>query len=267
MSKQKIKSVFIKIEWFLSSQLGLNLRIFFLALRGVPKFLYDLFLFRRTYEGRMGLMPCLHDWYEEAGVTKSEYFWQDLFVSQLVNLANPERHVDVGSRIDGFVAHIASFRDCEVFDVRPIDATIPRITFRQANVMDSESLPANLSAGYCDSLSCLHAIEHFGLGRYGDPLSPKGYQFGIYNMVKLLRRNGVFYLSAPIGVERVEFNAHRVFDPREIVLVTINAGMSLQKLFVIDPTHGPEPVPIDADAIARLASHNYQLGLFVFKKV
>jgi hypothetical protein len=33
--------------------------------------------------------------------------------------------------------------------------------------------------GYCDSLSCLHALEHFGLGRYGDPIDPRGHEKGI----------------------------------------------------------------------------------------
>ncbi len=48
-------------------------------------------------------MPCLHDWYEEGGTTKSEYFWQDLLVGRMIYAANPARHVDIGSRVDGFV--------------------------------------------------------------------------------------------------------------------------------------------------------------------
>ena len=38
----------------------------------------------------------------------------------MIYAARPEKHVDVGSRVDGFVAHVASFREIEVFDVRPI---------------------------------------------------------------------------------------------------------------------------------------------------
>jgi len=37
--------------------------------------------------------------------------------------------VDIGSRVDGFVAHVASFREIEVFDVRPISAQIPASSF------------------------------------------------------------------------------------------------------------------------------------------
>ncbi|MBV5330073.1 MAG: DUF268 domain-containing protein, partial [Chlorobium sp.] len=55
--------------------------------------------------------------------------------------------------------------------------------------------PSEKLRSYCDSLSCLHALEHFGLGRYGDPIDPHGYADGLRNMVKILRQGGLFYLS------------------------------------------------------------------------
>jgi SAM-dependent methyltransferase len=58
----------------------------------------------------------------------------------------------------------------------------------------------------------LHAIEHFGLGRYGDPVDYFGYLKAIENISRILRDNGTFYFSVPIGPQRVEFNAHRVFS-------------------------------------------------------
>ena len=65
---------------------------------------------------------------------------------------------------------------------------------------------------YCDSLSCLHALEHFGLGRYGDPVNYDGYILGINNLYRILRAGGKLYISVPIGPQRIEFNAHRVFS-------------------------------------------------------
>jgi hypothetical protein len=64
-----------------------------------------------------------------------------------------------------------------------------------------------------DSLSCLHALEHFGLGRYGDPVDYLGWQKGLSNMTAMLELGGILYLSVPTGsIQRVEFNAHRVFS-------------------------------------------------------
>lgn len=262
-----MKTTLIKLYWILSTQFGLDPRRFFRSLRGIPAYFRDRSTFRRGYGGKMNLMPCLHDRYAEGGTTKSEYFWQDLLVARAIYEANPIRHVDIGSRVDGFVAHVASFRECEVFDVRAITTRVPGVVFRQADLMNLASLPIIEGIGYCDSLSCLHAIEHFGLGRYGDPINPTGCQSGITNMAKLLQPGGTYYLSTPIGEERVEFNANWVFDPRSIVQCAEVAGLALQRLIVITPENGPQESSIDANALADLALERYQLGLFIFKKI
>ena len=121
----------------------------------------------------------------------------------------PRRHIDVGSRVDGFVAHLATFRAVEAIDVRPLTSTTPNIQFLCADLMSE--LPKSL-IGATDSLSCLHAIEHFGLGRYGDPLNFEGHLRGLSNLRQMLEPQGVLYLSTPISRrQRIEFNAHRVF--------------------------------------------------------
>ena len=258
----KLKTRLIKIHWILSSQLGLDPMILFRSLRGLPVYLRDWVSFRKNHKGKMKFMPCLHDRYEEAGATKSEYFWQDFLVARAIHEARPVKHVDVGSRIDGFAAHVASFREIEIFDVRRVTMVIPGMVFRVADLMN----PVTIQKGYCDSLSCLHAIEHFGLGRYGDPINPLGYQLGIANMAQLLQPHGTFYLSTPIGRERVEFNANWVFDPRSIVRCAESNGLTLQKLIVITSANGYEESAYDEETFARLAARHYQLGLFIFKK-
>lgn len=261
-----IKAVLIKIHWLASSQFGFDPRILLRSLRGLPVYFRDWVSFRKTFAGKIKLMPCLHDRYEEGGATKSEYFWQDLLVARAVHEANPNKHVDIGSRVDGFVAHVASFRGIEVFDVRQISTVVPGVVFRQADLMDPDSLPISNEVGYCDSLSCLHALEHFGLGRYGDPINPVGYQRGLANMAKLLQPGGTFYLSTPIGRERVEFNANWVFDPRNIVSYAEAQGLELKQLSVITGTKGAQASGIDAESLAALALPHYQLGLFIFTK-
>jgi hypothetical protein len=131
--------------------------------------------------------------------------------------------------------------------------------------MDSSSLPI-IPGGYCDSLSCLHAIEHFGLGRYGDPINPIGYQRGIANMAELLQPGGTFYLSMPIGQERVEFNANWVFAHRSIVNCAKAVDMTLLKLIIITSLNGREEKAIDAETLEELSLESYQLGLFIFSK-
>ena len=54
--------------------------------------------------------PVFSDRRDLSGVASGHYFHQDLLVARKIYQRNPERHVDVGSRVDGFVAHVATFR-------------------------------------------------------------------------------------------------------------------------------------------------------------
>lgn len=262
----KIKSYIIKTH-FLFSQFGIDFIKFLNSLRSLPFFIYDFLKFKKNYKGSLKLFPCLHDRYEEAGIAKSEYFWQDLLVAKWVQNAAPKKHVDIGSRIDGFVAHVASFRKIEVFDIRPINISIPGVKFNKINLMDFNSLSGIYKEdGYCDSLSCLHAIEHFGLGRYGDPINPNGYKIGIENMAKLLRSGGYFYLSTPIGKQRVEFNANWVFDPRTILNIAKENRLELKKLTIYNHIDGVYEIDINDTNISKLSKQHYNLGIFTFIK-
>ena len=154
----------------------------------------------------------LFDYFDSAGNDKGHYFHQDLLVAKLIHENKPKRHVDIASRVDGFVAHVASFREIEVIDVRPLHKSKhENIKFRQADLMNP------LDLGKTDSISCLHAIEHFGLGRYADPIDVNGHNKGITNLVNLVSNSGRLYISFPIGQkDEVYFNAHRLFKASTI---------------------------------------------------
>lgn len=201
----------------ISSATGLNPLQFYRFLRGIPHYLSDRRKFRKLwdessskfeFEFRDGVSFSA-DRFESAGATRGHYFIQDLYVAQRIFQSNPARHVDVGSRIDGFVAHVAAFRSLDVLDVRPLQSPSENIHFHQVDLMDLD--PNWISC--TDSLSCLHALEHFGLGRYGDPLDPDGWQTGLLSLFNMLASGGTLYLSVPTGrTQRVEFNAQRVFS-------------------------------------------------------
>src|ERR1043165_3951997 len=78
--------------------------------------------------------PCFHDRAASAGVASGHYFHQDLLVARRNYERKPAKHVDVGSSVEGFVAHVAAFRDIEVFDIRPLVNKTAGITFVQKNI-------------------------------------------------------------------------------------------------------------------------------------
>ena len=251
-----------RLYWFFSVQFGVDPKSMFRFFCGLPRYIRDLIRFRSGYFGRLEIMPCLHDRYGEGGMINNEYFWQDLLVAKMIFKAKPVRHVDIGSRVDGFVSHIASFREIEVFDVRPIMAQIPGVIFRQADLMK----PLEGMNGYCDSLSCLHALEHFGLGRYGDLINPKGFEDALANMACLLKENGVFYLSVPIGIDRVEFNANRVFNHQIIINLANQNSLKLTKVMVIKQGGRVEEFAPDESQLNVLSNQRYTLVIFIFLK-
>lgn len=239
--------------------LGVDVRAT-LSLRHMRRYLTQYREFRRL-GGQIGARhPILTDYDEQAGAAAGHYFHQDLLVASAIHHHAPSRHIDIGSRLDGFVAHVASFRRIEVMDVRHLqDTGHPNIAFLRADLMD----PASASHACTDSLSCLHAIEHFGLGRYGDPLDPAGHLKGFRNMVRMVAPGGRFYISFPVGRETiVHFNAHRVFHPEEILSWPGSEQLNLVRFDLVDDKGKLRRRANWADAVAL----RYGCGIYTFEK-
>lgn len=216
--------------------LGVNPLTTLNTLRGLPFYLRDLFELRR--QRRRSDMPfafgpafvCVGEKFAQGGTARGDYFHQDLLVARRIHQHAPRRHVDVGSRVDGFVAHVAVFRPIEVLDIRPLASRVPNLHFLQGDLM--QPLPPALVA-CTDSLSCLHALEHFGLGRYGDPVDHDGWRKGLANLTRMVQPGGRLYLSTPIGPQRIEFNAHRVFALRTL-LDSVAADFEVDRVSYVD---------------------------------
>jgi hypothetical protein len=129
------------------------------------------------------LYPCLTDRFDEMGSASGHSFHRDLLVARLIYQANPVRHIDVCS-IDGFVAHLAAL-GVEVFDIRSLPIDAKGITFLQMDIMQ----PNDELADCTDSLSCLHVLKHFGLGRCGNPIDYEGHRKGIFELRKSARNS------------------------------------------------------------------------------
>lgn len=256
-----------RLNWFLTEQVGINLLRILKFPAGLVRYLKDYQTFRRKIAGQVPenvfLWPCMHDWYDQAGATKNEYFWQDLFVAKMIHDAAPVKHVDVGSRLDGFVAHLASFREVEVFDIRPLKAAIPGVTFRQADMMKTESILED----YADSVSCLHAIEHFGLGRYGDPIDVFGSQRGLASLARMVKPGGILYLSCPFGKNAVYFNAHRTIDPMTMTHWAAEYGLRRKSLYIFDSVNQVFVQPINDDGMNKMTDvKDFTLAFYIFEK-
>ena len=180
-------------------QCGINL-LKFKNVKYIIKYFRDYLKFSKLSKIDL-IFPILGEHKEKSSTVIKHYFNQDLLVASYIYKDNPKKHVDVGSRIDGFVAHVATFRKIEVFDIRDNNFQFKNIRFKRKDISKIDKGLIN----YCDSLSCLHTLEHFGLGRYGDQLDPNGHIKGFKNLVKILKTGGTFYISFPISDKNLTY--------------------------------------------------------------
>lgn len=246
---------------------GFDPILFLNALRGLPSYFLE-FLKLRKQKGKDAIFtfgpiyPVFGDKFSQSGTMSGHYFHQDLFIARKIFENNPNRHIDIGSRTDGFVAHVSVFRKIEILDIRENLSIVHNISFRKANLM---VLPDDL-INVCDSISSLHAIEHFGLGRYGDPIDYNGYLKAIANITKILQTGGKFYFSVPIGKQRIEFNAHRVFSVRFLLDLFNNNFILNSFSFVDDNGSFNENVELTEIKIDRNFGCYYGCGIFELTK-
>ena len=147
------------------------------------------------------------------------YFYQDLIVSKKIFKNNPNKHLDIGSRIDGFISTLTVFRKIDYIDILPLDIDIDNLKFMKMDITDSGFDIAD----YYDSISCLHVIDHIGLPRYSNQkLDFYGPQKALKNIYKALKKGGVLYLSVPIGKNVIEFNANYVFSIKYLLDILDN---------------------------------------------
>lgn len=101
--------------------------------------------------------PCLDDWGKNAG-SLGVYFWQDLWCARKIYQSRPTEHYDIGSRLDGFIAHVLPFMPVTMIDIRPLPQKIEGLKFIQADATNLEGIADKSII----SLSSLCAPEHFG---------------------------------------------------------------------------------------------------------
>lgn len=232
------------------------------ALRYLPRYVREARRYARMARGttfRLALReaePILGDFRAAAGVASGHYFHQDLWAARRIFERRPARHVDIGSRIDGFVAHVLTFMPVTIVDIRPLRSHVDGLTFLQA---DASNLTA-IGTGSVESISSLHALEHIGLGRYGDEVNARGCFSAMSELSRVLAPGGRLYVGLPVGRERVRFNSERIFDPRTVIEAF--ARLRLVDLKAVDD--GGDLV--ERPAVEALARASYSCGLFEFTK-
>jgi SAM-dependent methyltransferase len=184
-------------------------------LRGLTRYVEVFNQFRRYRELTAGhetvrfgdFFPWLLDASAPAGKA-GEYFYQDTWCVGLVARRAPTLHVDVGSALIS-MGCLSQTVPVVYVDLRPTPVHLSGFRPLRGSLSNLPFADRSLV-----SISSLSVVEHVGLGRYGDPLDPRGTDRACKELARILAPGGHLYVAVPTAREgHVAFNAHRVFAP------------------------------------------------------
>lgn len=202
------------------------------------------------------LKPCLGD--RTATTTfDRHYVYHPAWALRVLAETRPAEHVDLSSLLH-FAAMASAIVPIRFYDYRPAPLDLPGLACGRADLL---ALPfADRSIA---SLSCMHVIEHVGLGRYGDPIAPEADRSALRELERVLAPEGTLLVVVPVGIERVVFNAHRVYDPATIVAALPELTL---RSFAVVPDGPPEAGLRDDPDFSIARRQRYGCGCFRFER-
>lgn len=200
--------------------------------------------------------PCLDDRTQVVPFSH-HYFYHLAWAAQVLSRTQPARHVDISSHVY-FAGIMSAFMPFEYCEFRDTKIELENLDCR---VTDLERLPFEESS--VPSLSCMHVVEHVGLGRYGDRLDPEGDIAAMRELERVVAVGGDLLFVVPVGVPRIEYNAHRVYSYEQVI--DGFPGMRLQRFALIPDRLSDGGLVFDASP-ELVAEQRFGCGCFWFVK-
>ncbi len=201
--------------------------------------------------------PCLSEATKTTGFD-AHYVYHTAWAARMLSTSKPNMHIDISSSLF-FVSIVSAFVPVHFYDYRPAELNLSNISCKHVDVTN---LP--FESGSIESLSCMHVMEHIGLGRYGDPMDPKGDIKGIEELKRVVAPGGRLLFVVPVGgagdLGILQFNAHRIYTYQSII--EFFSGFSLETFSLVTDAGGF----IDAATAEQANQQLYGCGCFLFKK-
>lgn len=140
----------------------------------------------------------------------AHYVYHTSWAARKVKEINPNKHTDISSSLY-FSGIVSAFVPVNFYDYRPADLKLSGLVSKHA---DLTKLP--FSDNSVNSLSCMHTVEHIGLGRYGDQIDQDGDLKAISELKRVTSIGGALLFVVPVGKPKIEFNAHRIYSYEQI---------------------------------------------------
>jgi hypothetical protein len=150
--RYKIKRILFKIYRILRNPSSISVLIQYFKFKKLPK------LEDRFKCSPLDLYPITS---ENTATTKFDrhYVYHTSWAARAVQEINPTKHIDISSSLY-FCGLVSAFIPVDFYDYRPADL---RLSNLKTHPGDLQNLPFESKS--VESISCMHTIEHVGLGR------------------------------------------------------------------------------------------------------
>ncbi len=199
--------------------------------------------------------PCLEDKTSQHDIDR-HYVFHTAWAARVLSQTRPVTHIDISSLIY-FSTLVSAFVKVQFYDYRPVDLKLSNLSTDRVDLLDLPFSDCSLS-----SISCMHVVEHIGLGRYGDALDPLGDQKAMHELQRVLAPGGNLLFVSPVGAPCIRFNAHRIYSYEQITRAFSELSLHQFALVTDDPRQN---LLVDADP-ELVKSQSYGCGCFWFQR-
>lgn len=189
----------------------------------------------------------------------TSYIYHIAWAARILAKTKPALHTDISSSL-WFISTVSAFVKIDFYDYRPANLILDNLTTGRADLthlhFKDNSIP---------SLSCMHTIEHIGLGRYGDVMDPDGDLKAIRELQRVTAHGGNLLFVVPIGKPIICFNSHRTYSYAQIR--EYFNDFELKDYYLIpDTTIAERDGPIENATESDSDKQTVGCGCFWFKK-
>ncbi|MFZ5581036.1 MAG: DUF268 domain-containing protein [Pseudomonadota bacterium] len=186
------------------------------------------------------------------------YVFHTAWASRVIAELRPREHIDIASSLY-FVGLVSAFVPTRFIDFRPADLGLSGLDSEAGTLMHLP-FPDNS----VESLSCMHVVEHVGLGRYGDPLDYDGDIKAVRELTRVVATRGTLLFVVPVGGQaRIQFNAHRIYTYDQVL--DLFPDFDLIE-FALIPDDGAKEGLIRHASPSLAANQKYGCGCFRLRK-
>ena len=240
-----------------------NTYFFVLWIYRFPLFIRDYFRFKKLSRSEHRFSIRLRDFFPQLFDNTSKthfdphYTYHPAWAARIVAQLKPTKHIDISSILH-FSTLVSAFVPVEFYDYRPAEVRLPNLACKKG---DLTALP--FTTGTVESISCMHTIEHVGLGRYGDPIDPHGDIKAARELVRVVKKGGTLIYVAPVGKPGIHFNAHRIYSYEQVL--SLFEGMELREFSLVPDDFKKHGLIKNADK-NMVKDQRYACGCFWFIK-